>query len=91
MTDLVVVGTIIALAGIIVYITRGWEKTKIEKAALENSKAASDAKIELLIDQQLKTESALRDKENDVPEDDLERTDVRFYPERLRPDKDDLN
>ena len=87
----VLLGIVLAMAGVIVYLTRKWTTVQIEKAALENSKTASGSKIDVLTNQYLKDESERRAKENDVPEDDLERTDVRFYPERLRPDKDDLN
>lgn len=96
LSSVVVLGTILAFLGYMIYTIKQVAKGENEKAALENSKAASDAKIEAMNQEYLRTEAQKRAEEKkdlEAFDDDMERSTTRFYPGVLDPnrDPDDLN
>lgn len=85
----VILGIVFALISLVVYYLRGKVTLETEKAALDSSKAASEAKIKVLQQESLKNEYQLRDDEKvDLGHDG---DGPVFYPGRLHPDKDNLN
>lgn len=94
---IIILGTILALVGLIVYYVSKKVDLKNEKAALENSKAAWVDKVNILEKERLDNEAKQRAAEakaiaefealDDRPDSDF--GDAWFY--RVRGDKSDLN
>lgn len=92
MLNLIVIGTIVLLVGLLLWSVRGWNTAEIEKAALAKTKAAHEEKLKLLERARLKEEARQRELERYEAEkyrDDFERGTESFLPGVRGKDKGD--
>lgn len=88
MISLLILVLAVGLATGLAWLMRKTTRLEKEKATWGSSQAASDARVKALEELSFKYEQEQRAKEDihREPEDDLERTDVWFYPPGVRRD-----
>lgn len=95
MSTVLIIGIVLAVAGFIVYISRGWNDAENKKAASDAMSEAALERTKILEETRIREEYARRE----AAQKDLEdlpsspEPGERFYPERLLPNgnKDRLN